>query len=227
MRRQDFVGLVVSCCLLASCSSGGDSSEVASSLAGDSTVAVPADSSTEVNVVVRPEDIDGPLKLTPMAIGPYMFGTPVASVIVGMTTMFGEPSEDTGWSTDTGPCEGVGSRTRYVTWGRVTLTFADGPTMYVPKTGERLSSYFVSDDPDQATPAERFVLNDDQPALGRSENEMLSWNRKVTFPNSEIEGPLWAVGDGMDQLSGMFAPPDDGNGAARTRSVRAGVFCID
>jgi hypothetical protein len=184
-------------------------------------------SSSDVTVSVAPEDSDGPLELTAKAIGPFALGAPAAEVIEEMTKLFGPPSDDTGWSTEVGPCEGVGSRTRYVTWGRVSLTFADGPTLFVAKKGEHLSSYFVSDDPDPVTPADRFVLDDGQPALGRSANEMTTWNPKVTFPNSEIEGPLWSVGSGADQLSGMFAPPDDDNGASRTRSIRAGIFCID
>ena len=230
MRRR-LVGLFMALGLLAGCGSSSDSTSLASdttvTTAIDSQVDTQADTQADTTVVVTPEDLEGPLTLTPRAIGPYPLGAPIADVITGMTKMFGEPSEDTGWSADTGPCEGVGSRTRYLTWGRVTLTFADGPTMYVDKKGERLSSYFVSDDPDEVTPAERFVLDDGQPALGRSANEMSTWNAKVTFPNSEIEGPLWAVGDGDDQLSGMFAPPDEGTGAARSRSIRAGVFCID
>jgi hypothetical protein len=184
-------------------------------------------SSSDVAVSIAPEDVDGPLELTARAIGPFSLGAPAGDVIVSMTKLFGPPLEDTGWSSETGPCEGVGSKTRYVTWGRVSLSFADGPTIFVRKKGEHLSSYFVSDDPDPVTPAERFVLDDEQPALGRSANEMTTWNPKVTFPNSEIEGPLWSVGSGPDQLSGEFAPPDDGTGASRTRSVRAGVFCID
>ncbi len=218
------LGLAVALVLLVGCGSKAatDTSPPTSAetTAGTTT---PAD----LTVVVAPEDLEGPLTLTPDAIGPYPLGAPVADVMAGMTKMFGPPSEDTGWSADTGPCEGVGSRTRYVTWGRVTLTFADGPTIYIAQKGERLSSYFVSDDPDPVTPADRFVLDDAQPVLGRSANEMTTWNAKVTFPNSEIEGPLWAVGEGADQLSGSFAAPDDGAGASRTRSVRAGVFCID
>ncbi len=222
------LGVALALTLLVGCGSKSDTGTSTTTPTNAETTAVSASTEpVDVTVVVSPEDLDGPLTLTAKAFGPYPLGAPVPDVMTGMTKMFGAPSEDTGWSADTGPCEGVGSRTRYVTWGRVTLTFADSPTLLTEKKGEQLSSYFVSDDPDSTTPADRFVLDDGQPALGRSANEMSTWNAKVTFPNSDIEGPLWAVGEGAFPMSGMFAPPDDGAGASRTRSVRAGVFCID
>ena len=177
--------------------------------------------------VVAPEDQTGPLVMTPVSIGPFRLGDDANAVISSMNKIFGQPSEDTGWDISQSPCDGLGRRNRYVTWGRLSMTFAEGPTLLVTKKVEHLISYLVFDDPDPKVPTDRFVLDDGQPALGRSENEMTSWNPAVEFPVSEIEGPVWFVSVGGEPMSGMFAPPDDGVGAARTRTVRAGLVCVD
>ena len=219
------VGALAGCGSSASTTDGPPSepevTAVSESVTGDptpDTVRVP---------VVAPEEIEGPLEMTPTAIGPFRLGDDANTVISSMTGIFGKPTEDTGWDEAQSPCEGVGLRNRYVTWGRVSMTFAEGPTLLVDKKVEHLISYLVFDDPDPATPAERFVLDDGQPALGRSANELTTWNADVNFQDSEIEGPLWILTAGGDTIGGMFAPPDDGEGASRSRSVRAGLICID
>ena len=184
---------------------------------------------TETLIEVPPlqtEDIAGPLVMTADGIGPFKLGMKAQGVIDAMTKIFGQPTDDTDWAQQQSPCEGMGSRSRYVTWGRVALSFADGPTETVKATGEHLSSYFVFDDPDPIAPAERFVLDDGQPALGRTANEMTAWNKNVKFTDSEIEGPVWSVGSDQTQMSGsMDTPP--GTRSARVVSVRAGLICVD
>ena len=217
---------------LEGCSSAGSTttivvtSEPATTAVSDGTSVDPTTDPTHVPVVA-PEDIEGPLTMTPTGIGPFRLGDRADDAIASMTGIFGKPTEDTGWDEAQSPCEGVGLRNRYVTWGRVSMTFAEGPTLLVDEKVEHLISYLVFDDPDQITPAERFVFDDGQPALGRSANEMTSWNPDVKFQDSEIEGPVWVLDDGDNSMSGTFAPPDNGVGASRTRSVRAGLICVD
>lgn len=175
---------------------------------------------------LKPEDLAGPLIMTAEGIGPFRLGMKATGVIDEMTKMFGRPTEDTGWAQQESPCEGMGSRSRYVSWGRVALAFADGPTAYVTSAGEHLSSYNVFDDPDPIAPAERFVLDDGRPALGRSASEMTAWDKNVTFTVSEIEGPIWSLGNGKGQLGGSMDTPA-GAKAARVVSVRAGLICVD
>ena len=164
--------------------------------------------------------------MTADGIGPFKLGMKAQGVIDAMTKIFGQPTDDTDWAEQQSPCEGMGSRSRYVTWGRVALSFADGPTETVKATGEHLSSYFVFDDPDPIAPADRFVLDDAQPALGRTANEMTAWKKSVKFTDSEIEGPVWSVGSDRTQMSGsMDTPP--GTRSARVVSVRAGLICVD
>jgi hypothetical protein len=240
MRRTTAGLLTIPLLLLASMSGCSDESDATSSgaetIASDPTdTATPADSvattfptsDTARIPVVAPEDVTGPLVMTPVGIGPFRLGDEAKAVIASMNEIFGKPTEDTGWDVSLSPCEGLGRRNRYVTWGRVSMTFAEGPTLLVTDKVEHLLSYLVFDDPDPKMPEDRFVLDDGQPALGRSENEMTSWNADVKFEASDIEGPVWFVSIGGEPMSGVFAPPDDGVGAARTRTVRAGLVCVD
>ncbi len=247
--RSVWPALLLAAAILAGCTSNSSSETTAPSAdttaadtdaadtdASDTTVVAvsEADTGTEAPAItslidagpLTPEEIDGPLVVTANGIGPFTFGMKADGVIKAMTEIFGKPTEDTGWGEQQAPCEEMGSRSRYVSWGRVALVFADGPTAYVKAAGEHLSSYVVFDDPDPIAAAERFVLDDGQPVLGRSANEMTTWNARVKFLNSEIEGPIWSLGQGRDQLSGSMATPE-GATADRTVSVRAGLVCID
>lgn len=221
-----FVGSLAGCS--SSSGSGSDAvvSDAATSDAAETSPTEPVSDPSRVPVVA-PEEIEGPLTMTSDGIGPFRLGDDANSVIASMIGIFGKPTEDTGWDEAQSPCEGVGLRNRYVTWGRVSMTFAEGPTLLVQNKVEHLISYLVFDDPDPTAPIDRFVLDDGQPALGRSANEMTSWNADVKFEESEIEGPVWFVSQGENSISGAFAPPDSGVGASRTRSVRAGLICID
>ncbi len=222
---------------MSGCSDDRDasSSGVETSATGSTDTSPPADSvatnsspsDTARIPVVSPEDLTGPFVMTPLGIGPFRLGDEANAVISSMNEIFGKPSEDTGWDVSLSPCEGLGKRNRYITWGRLSMTFADGPTLLVTDKVEHFLSYLVFDDPDPKMPEDRFVLDDGQPALGRSANEMTSWNADVKFQDSEIEGPVWFVTIDGEEISGTFAPPDDGIGAARTRSVRAGLVCVD
>ena len=206
---------------------GADTQAPSTETASTATSTPVAATETLIEVLpLQPEDIAGPLVMTADGIGPFKLGMKAQGVIDAMTKIFGQPTDDTDWAQQQSPCEGMGSRSRYVTWGRVALSFVDGPTETVKATGEHLSSYFVFDDPDPIAPAERFVLDDGQPALGRTANEMTAWNKNVKFTDSEIEGPVWSVGSDRTQLSGsMDTPP--GTRSARVVSVRAGLICID
>ena len=237
-----FPALLLVTAVLAGCSSNSSDTTASSADTTTASETLPADSSaTEVDAPaadppavtslidvgpLTPEETDGPLAVTANGIGPFTFGMKADGVIQAMTTIFGKPTEDTGWGEQQAPCEGMGSRSRYVSWGRVALVFADGPTEYVKAEGEHLSSYVVFDDPDPIAAAERFVLDDGQPVLGRSANEMTAWKAGVKFLNSEIEGPIWSLGQGRSQLSGSMATPE-GAVADRTVSVRAGLVCVD
>lgn len=240
MRRTTAAILTIPLFLLASMSGCSDDSDASSSgadttasgttdtgIAADSVATTFPTSDTARVPVVSPEDLTGPLVMTPVGIGPFLLGDEANAVISSLNEIFGKPSEDTGWDISQSPCEGLGRRNRYVTWGRLSMTFAEGPTLLVTDKVEHLLSYLVFDDPDPKMPEERFVLDDGQPALGRSRNEMTSWNPDVTFQVSDIEGPVWFVSIGGEPMSGMFAPPDDGVGAARTRTVQAGPVCVD
>ncbi len=240
MRRTTPALLTIPLFLLVSLSGCSDESNASSSVDGTSTTAPivtgPSSDSVETSSptsdtarvpVVSPEDLNGPFVMTPAAIGPFRLGDGANAVISSMNEIFGKPSDDTGWDVSQSPCEGLGRRNRYVTWGRVSMTFAEGPTLLVTNKVEHLSSYLVFDDVDQKIPVDRFVLDDGQPALGRSANEMTSWNPDVEFQLSDIQGPVWFVSIGGEPMSGMFAPPDDGVGAARTRTVQAGLVCVD
>ncbi len=240
MRRTTAALLTIPLFLLGSMSGCSDSSESSSSgadttasgttdtgIAADSVATTFPTSDTARVPVVAPEDLTGPLVMTPVGIGPFRLGDEANDVISSMNKIFGKPSEDTGWDVSQSPCEGLGRRNRYVTWGRLSMTFAEGPTLLVKDKVEHLLSFLVFDDPDPKMPEDRFVLDDGQPALGRSKNEMTTWNPDVQFPVSDIEGPMWSVSIGGEPMSGMFAPPDDGTGAARTRTVQAGPVCID
>ncbi len=239
MRRTTAALLTIPLFLLVSMSGCTDNSESSSSgaattasgtdtvIAADSVATTFPTSDTARVPVVSPEDLSGPLVMTPVGIGPFRLGDDANAVISSMNKIFGKPSEDTGWDVSQSPCEGLGHRNRYVTWGRLSMTFADGPTLLVKDKVEHLLSYLVFDDPDPKMPEDRFVLDDGQPALGRGKNEMMTWNRDVQFQVSDIEGPVWFVSIGGEPMSGMFAPPDDGAGAARTRTVQAGPVCID
>ena len=204
---------------------GPDTQAPSTETASSSTPVAATEKLIEV-LPLQPEDIAGPLVMTADGIGPFKLGMKAQGVIDAMTKIFGQPTDDTAWAEQQSPCEGMGSRSRYVTWGRVALSFADGPTETVKAMGEHLSSYFVFDDPDPIAPAERFVLDDGQPALGRTANEMTAWNKNVKFTDSEIEGPVWSVGSERTQMSGsMDTPP--GTRSARVVSVRAGLICVD
>ena len=212
-----------------------DEGTAAGSVATSSAASSPTPDTARIPVV-SPEDRAGPFVMTPVGVGPFRLGDEANAVIASMNEIFGKPSEDTGWDESQAACVGIGDRNRYVTWGRVSMTFAEGPTRPVPKKVQHLISYLVFDDPGPKMPEDRFVLDDGQPALGRSKNEMTSWNPNVEFAESEIEGPVWFVSMGPERrsgslgdptMSGSFAPPDGGVGAARTRSVRAGLICVD
>ncbi len=240
MRRTAAALLTIPLLLIVSMSACSDDNEASSSgaettatgstdadITADSVATTFPTSDTARIPAVAPEDLTGPLIMTPVGIGPFRLGDEANAVILSMNEIFGKPSEDTGWDVSQSPCEGLGRRNRYVTWGRLSMTFADGPTLLVKDNVEHLLSYLVFDDPDPTVPLDRFVLDDGQPALGRSKNEMTTWNPDVEFPVSDIEGPEWFVSIGGEPMSGMFAPPDDGAGAARTRTVQAGPVCVD
>lgn len=240
MRRTTAALLTIPLFLLVSMSGCSDNSKSSSSgadttasgttdtgIAADSVATTFPTSDTARVPVVSPEDLTGPLVMTPVGIGPFRLGDEANAVISSMNEIFGKPSEDTGWDESQSPCEGLGRRNRYVTWGRLTMTFAEGPTLIVTNKAEHLLSYLVFDDPDPKMPEDRFVLDDGQPALGRSKNEMMAWKPDVQFQVSDIEGAVWFVSIGGEPMSGMFAPPDDGVGAARTRTVQAGLVCVD
>lgn len=253
MRRTTPALLTILLFLLAAMSGCGDESNASSSVvqtsAAGPTNAPRSDASLATSLatssptpdtaripVVSPEDQIGPFAMTPVGIGPFRLGDEANAVIASMNEIFGKPSEDTGWDESQAACVGIGDRNRYVTWGRASMTFAEGPTLLAAKRVQHLISYLVFDDPGPKMPEDRFVLDDGQPALGRSKNEMTSWNPYVEFAESEIEGPVWFVSMGPERrsgslgdptMSGSFAPPDGGVGAARTRSVRAGLICVD
>lgn len=253
MRRTTPAFLAIPLFLVAAMSGCGEegnaSSSVAESNATRSTGEGPAAGSVATSLatssptpgtaripVVSPEDRTGPFVMTPVGIGPFRLGDEADAVIASMNEIFGKPSEDTGWDESQAACVGIGDRNRYVTWGRASMTFAEGPTLLAAKRVQHLISYLVFDDLGPKMPEDRFVLDDGQPALGRSKNEMTSWNPNVEFAESEIEGPVWFVSMGPERrsgslgdptMSGSFAPPDGGVGAARTRSVRAGLICVD
>lgn len=253
MRRTTPAFLAIPLFLVAAMSGCGEegnaSSSVAESNATRSTGEGPAAGSVATSLatssptpgtaripVVSPEDRTGPFVMTPVGIGPFRLGDEADAIIASMNEIFGKPSEDTGWDESQAACVGIGDRNRYVTWGRASMTFAEGPTLLAAKRVQHLISYLVFDDLGPKMPEDRFVLDDGQPALGRSKNEMTSWNPNVEFAESEIEGPVWFVSMGPERrsgslgdptMSGSFAPPDGGVGAARTRSVRAGLICVD
>jgi hypothetical protein len=168
----------------------------------------------------------GAIEITPSSLGEFKLGQDAQSVIDGLTALLGEPTEDSGWQVNESPCEDTGEKNRYMNFGRVSVGFAVGPTLFVPTPGEHFSSFSVFDGNDVTPGPERFVFSDRQQVLGRTKEALLVLDKDISFSENEIQGSIWSLGSGKDQMFGSFTEPD-GGGAKVVRSVEVGLFCID
>jgi hypothetical protein len=231
---------------LAGCSSDGvdatKATEVAASVAATdaalaSDAAITEVAATDASVVAEttlPSPITGsvstvPIVITGEGIADVRLGDDVDPTIKRLTELLGPPASDTGWGPQQSPCENMGSRERSVSWNTFILFFATGPTENVKKAGDHLSAYLLfegdGDDGASADP-KRFVLSDQKPVLGRTLADLNVLSPKAQRFDSEIEGPVWVLGDGPNDLSGGLSA-DAADGVERTASARAGLFCID
>jgi hypothetical protein len=233
---------------LAGCSSGTDTTkatEVATSVAAAGGVSSTDAAITEAAATDAPGAADsaaqiptpGPVAAVPtvpILIGPggiadVRIGDDVDPTIKRLTELLGPPTSDSGWGPQQSPCENMGTRERSVSWNTFTVFFATGPTENVKNAGDHMSAYllFEGDGEDGASAdPKRFVLSDQKPVLGRTLADLKVLSPKAQRFDSEIEGPVWLLGDGPNDLSGGLST-DAADGVERTTTARAGLFCID
>jgi hypothetical protein len=199
--------------------------ETATVVASETTVETALPAETTLPIDTAPTR-NGAIEVTGQALGGFEVGEDAQTVIDGLTALLGEPTEDTGWQPNQSACEGMGDRSRSMSFGRVIAEFAVGPTLYISAEGEHFSSFSVTDGSDVAPGPERFVFSDRLPALGRTKEALLAWNPQVTFDENEIRGPVYLVGFGKERITGIFGEPD-GGGAPVSRTIEVGLFCND
>lgn len=247
-RRPTFAKALICCMLLASCASTEQPVVLIDPVAPTSaesavppTAAAPksaitgadttfADASTTTNqgsgTTGRPSEISPPgdpavtgsLDASSDGLGEARFGDDAQDTIGYFAQQFGPPTGDSGWAPNQSPCEGLGTRQRRLSWNDLAIVvLTTGPTDTIQRAADHFSAFMVF----REFPGADRITVDGSTVLGRSVSDLRAEIPGVTSFESEIEGPLWAVGsDGLGGVSGSVL---DGV----TTSVRAGLFCID
>jgi hypothetical protein len=160
----------------------------------------------------------GPLDASIDGLGEARFGDDAQDVIGYFAEQFGPPTDDTGWRANESPCDQMGTRQRRLSWNDAALIIlSTGPTEMVQRGTDHFSAFVIYS---SFPGADRITVNG-VTVLGRSVADLQAEIPGVTSFDSEIEGPMWAVGS--DAIGGVAGSASEGV----TGSVRAGLFCID
>ena len=226
--------------LLLSCTSGtgSDTTPAASTVSPDSipveTVAessLPSNTSTPLDsgapsteagatTVVQSSDqlaIGEPFVLQGNGVDDAKFGDDLGVIRETFVAKHGEPDDDSGWSAQQGPCDGLGTKVRTLTWGNLVLEFSNGPTEFGPVNSEHFISYYSDDE--QET---KGVVGPD--GLTMLDQTVASLRKRfpgATFAMNEIAGPEYVLPNGIaGSLSGLTETDT-------SQTFRAGLICID
>lgn len=238
-RRLAATGLALALVLGACADDAIDTAAPATSPTAESTVAAdttaaadttPTADTTAALDTAPAEALDAPIALTGTSAADVKLGDDADAAIGTFTQLFGAPATDSGWVPQQSPCEGMGTRSRTVSWGTFHAFFATGPTSDHPGADDHLQAFQVvssalADSPD-GPPVERFVLSDGKAVLGRTVAQLQAWDPSAERFDSEIEGPVWSAGTPPNQLSGSLGAENEG-GEEHVVTARAGTFCID
>jgi hypothetical protein len=223
---------IVSCVvlLLGACSSDSESTPVTEATLFETipeTIAFETTIAPDTTAIPSNQTVL-PIVLRPNGVSDLSFGDDADTVVAQLTELLGPPIDDSGWQEQQAPCDNMGSRSRSVTWETFNAFFATGPTEMITEVTDHFSAYLVviSEVAGEGLDTARFVLDDGAPALGRTIEELQTWKATATRFESEIEGPVWVTAENEpNQISGSLITGEDG--AERTASARAGLFCID
>ncbi len=182
----------------------------------DPTVASPTDS-TRLGTQLAPSKKRPPFVLTAKGVDKIVFGDDFTKVKAVLVAVHGVPDDESDWAPQQSPCEGLGTKSRTLTWGNVVLAFSDGPTEFGPAGTDHFISYYSGDEID----ANGAVVSDNKILLDQTVASLKARFPGMTIANNEIAGPEFTLPGGIQGSLTGLADTDT------TQSFRAGLICID
>jgi hypothetical protein len=149
-------------------------------------------------------------------INQLRFGDSAATVIDAMNNLLGKPTFDSGWHPEQIGCDQIGVNIRDIQWAGLNVELSSGPTQYGPAKFDHFILYEYT-----ADKTKRTVKTNKGLQVGFTVANLKRLYPRVILSNSEIEGPVYRVGNGISgNLSSL-------SNSGKVVSIRSGLLCID
>ena len=158
-----------------------------------------------------------PFVLRGSGVDDAKFGDDLNQVKETFVAKHGEPDDDSGWTEQQAPCDGLGTKHRSLRWGDLVLEFSNGPTEFGPANSEHLIAFYS----DGEAESRGVVASDSLPILDQTVASIRKRFPGAIFEMNEIAGPEYRLPEGV---AGAVTGLGD---ADTTQTFRAGLICID